>query len=236
MNNNFKPFMVTFGIQTPIQVSPYPIMLDGLLYYVIEQLHHLEDNKDGVVEILSDLLDCEQGVFKASSALLVRNDTRSITTGVASHPTCIDWENYPFELSKRKVLVVKSGPYRNRMTKYTTIMPLAVRFYGVGDAEKLRFYFQSVFGLGRSYNQGYGQVGSMVLTTIDRDQSWYGDATGIKTLHRHLPVGLVENGNVDVDLTTLEKDMGNLYVPYHLDSEGLCYRPTKTLIVIDNDY
>jgi len=236
MKKNFQPFEVIFGLKTPMQTTPYPIMLDGLLFYTIEQLHRIEDDKDRVLKILDTLLDTDEGIYKASSGILVRNEVQSITTGMASHPTCLDWEDYPFAYQKRTVLITKGGKYRKRLTKYATIAPLAVRFYGVGDIEQLRFYLESVFGLGRSYSQGYGEVGSLIINPIDQDQSWLGDVTGVKTLHRHLPVSLVETYDMNVDKNTLEVAVCNVHAPYHLDSNAWCYRTAKPLIVIDNNY
>lgn len=234
--SKFSPFCVTFALSAPMQTPKHPIMLDGLLYYIIGELHGISEAAT-ILEKLDTMLEKSQGVYKASSMIMVRSSTQAITAGVATHATVMKWEDYNYYLGKkdRTTLVTKSGPYRNRMTKYNTVSPLALRFYGVGDIESLMFYFQSVFGLGKSVAQGYGEISEVIIESVDVDQSWIGDVTGSHCLHRWLPIEICQTlDNFDPELH--EKNYLNIKPPYHIDAQVMCYQHPKQLVVVDNDY
>lgn len=238
MQSEFQPFCVDFTLRSPMQVPRFPIMLDGLVYYMVQDLHGFDETQASsqqILAIVDDLLAKDQGIYKASSGILVRTSTQAITSGVAVHPTVMNWEDYNYRLPARKTLVTKSGPYRSRMGKYNTISLNAIRFYGVGDTDKLQFYLSSAFGLGKSVPQGYGEVGEMVLRPIQDDFSWIGNATGETLLHRHLPADIA-NQLPGFNVDDHDIDYRSMTPPYPLNELVPCYVFPKSLIVIDDNY
>lgn len=184
--SDFESFVIEMQIGTPLITSPYPMMLDGLLYYTVAAVHNLDPVQEQaqVLEILDSLLQKHEcGIYHASQAIYLRTEDTPIRTIVVPQATTMGWEDYPHDL--RRSIVYKTGRYRNRMTKNTAATPVAIRFYAHGDKKLCHYYLEQVSGVGRSHHQGHGEVLSCHVSTIPADYSIF-DEYG--ELNRPLPV------------------------------------------------
>lgn len=244
-------FVVNMNLVMPVETSNFEMNLDGLLYWGIQKLHGLDEPNE-ILSILDAILAKENHLYKASQVIWVRSLQKPLSSGVAVHPTCHNWEDYPFDLPKiatkidkktgepsqivrpMKTIVIKGGQFRARMTKSNTLIAQGAKFYGVGDIHKVRFYLSAIFGLGRNVAQGSGEIDGLNVRPIDDDLSWFGvDEHQQPRLHRALPADmpLPEIFNN----LTLEESLRNIAPPYYLspNNNALCVLPDALIDVLD---
>lgn len=185
-----KNLCITLYISTPIIPGKYPLNLDGLLYWAAFEGHGEDEEK--AMSVVHSALDSEQGIFKSSDMIYLHTPQEGITQNEAVFSTNFNWREYPYP-SKKKSIVELGGPYRSRLTTYSSIGCQAVRFYAVGEPKLIEFLIDSAAFVGRGNNQGHGEITEIVIEEINEDLSWYrADDEGALTLQRCLPVDVAE--------------------------------------------
>lgn len=217
-----KNLCITLHIKTPIITGKYPLNLDGLLYW--SAYEGSAENEVKALEIVNRALASDQGVFKSSDMIFIQTPQHSITQQEAAFSTNFNWREHRFPTKKKSILEL-GGPYRARLTTYDAIGCCAVRFYAVGDADIIRFLIESAGFIGRGNNQGWGEIGEIVIEEIAQDNSWYQVSNDNKPqLQRCLPVAVAES--IDVLETVFTRDDQTLIKskpPYTKTKETLGY-------------
>lgn len=108
---------------------------------------------------------------------------------------------------------VADGEFRSYHLPRRERLVTHVRWFAVGNANRMRQLLKAVVAIGKETNIGYGRVGEWTVERIDDDFSWFADSPDGKVLMRPLPVikGLPE-------ITGARKALASCVSPYWLPS------------------
>lgn len=186
-----KPISILLTIVSPIELPKFPIHLDGLLYWALNELG-MDKSK------LDEILKQTDGIYHASSLRHIRTPTTPVVTTSNAHVTTSEWPEFEGELMERvtskkgvtklkevKKIVFKTGSYRRRISIQNGLKVAEVEFHAVGDAQKIHWLLDSLGFIGLANKRGFGEIGSIAISEIEQDLSWF-DEDG--KLARILPV------------------------------------------------
>lgn len=181
-----KPLEIQIATHTPVELGPYPLHLDGLLFWTL--CAHTDD-ADQALSLLKGMLAHKDGVFLASALAFVRTPLEPVTLRQAVHPTCFDWADWELPTDRKSVLEL-GGPFRARMTKYQAWSAPALIFHAVGDAVAIERVLRATPGIGTNSNKGSGEIRAVSVREVATDQSWFCEGK----LSRTLPIELCPDG------------------------------------------
>lgn len=213
-----KPFSVVFDIQTAIQMGPYPLHLDGLLFWMLEE--QCSHDREAALSLLDTVLAKREGVYMASAmaAYLPRHEI------AVQHDTTysgrLDWGEYPYPTKKKKIMTA-GGPYRNRIKTYQGILLKQVIFHGVGDLQMVETLLQMTPGVGMNAKRGAGEISAVNVQETDEDWSWV-DING--SLARVLPMTVFSALQLPSSVTGSVEDVA-FVPPYNKSPPQPCLVP-----------
>ncbi|WP_436659648.1 hypothetical protein [Acinetobacter sp. P1(2025)] len=212
-----KNLKVVVEILSPIVMPKFPIHLDALIYYGVGF------DFDKLDQVLAK--DDASGVYRASAMQFLRIAGETIKETAAVHATRTYWEDFKLPFShKAGTITVKGGPYRKKMTKRNAISTQYVQFYAVGDAEKIKYVLSSLGFIGKSNQQGFGQIGNIEIEEVENDFSFFDQNA---ELARILPIEMVETNK-----SYLKQFVR--YKPSYVQSESAdCFLPNFKLITVN---
>lgn len=213
-----ESFSVTVDIATPIQMGAYPLHLDGLLYWILEE--EFDYDRDKALKMLDTLLAKKDGVFLSSSMAAYLTRFEMVTQGDTTYSGSLDWGEYPYPLRKKKV-ATSGGVYRNRIKTYNGISVPKIIFHGVGDIDKLERIFKMIPGVGMNAKRGAGEI---IGFTVNREDEDYSFIDSEARLTRILPKKIYDKYGFDDKSATFENV--NYQPPYSVISNTtLCAIP-----------
>lgn len=175
---------ITLEMNTAIEMPKFPISLDGLLYWAIVE-------NGGDPEMLDQVLGKKDGIYQSSTMRFVRAPHLGFNAESIAHPTCINWVDYNIKTDK-KVISMKGGPYRKRVTEREGILAQQIEFSAVGDRAKIEYLLSIQRFIGLNNKQGSGEISNISITPEEHDYSWF-DEDG--ELARILPVEYVDDAS-----------------------------------------
>lgn len=180
-----KPLEIQIATHAPIELGPYPLHFDGLLYWAI--FNHVQDCEEAL-SVLDTMLAKRDGVYCASAMAFIRTPLQGVTTATNAYPTCTDWREWGLPTNKNTVMEL-GGPYRARLTKYQAWNAPAVVFHCVGEPERIRQVLHTLPGIGTNTNHGSGEIRAFSIEPCNTDQSWQCEDVLARTLPGHLADG-----------------------------------------------
>ena len=220
-----KNLCITLHLNTPLIPGKYPLNLDGLLYWSAYEGHKEDDAAAQLV--LLKALDSKDGIFKSSDMIYLQTPEAVITQSQAVFSTTMNWREFKYPMNKMSVMEL-GGPYRSRLTTYSSVSVQAVRFYAVGDAKLIRFLIESAGFIGRGNNQGHGEITEIAIEEIDQDLSWYAvDANGDTVLNRCLPAHVIaQNEHLNEQFSSVPTSVVRVSPPYPTSADQVGYTTT----------
>ena len=191
--SKFHPLRIEIEIITPIvHGNYYPIHLDGLIYH-------------------------------ASQALFIKSFNSRIIATEVTRATNFKWAEYEGTFTKvKKSIKENEGVFRKLFTERLAIKANRIIFFAHADSEKLRFYLNSLLGIGRSANAGFGEIAKIDISESMEDNSWFLD----DKLNRILPTSIFS-------LARNEPIKSCRYKPNYKDGDSAeCYMPMNNVIVL----
>ncbi len=193
----------------------YPIHLDGLLYWAISQFV----DEVGVFQELDRILDQSHGVYRASQALYVKSNQFNLIPVFAQRATRTNWleydQNIGFTKAKKSIKEAE-GVFVKRLDTFMAVQAKKIIMFAYGNAVGIKWFLDSLIGVGRQANAGFGEIDSVQIQSIQSDYSWFHDGR----LNRVLPVRVVDQ--------KLDDPIRNArYKPNYKTTEFAdCYIPT----------
>ena len=219
--SKFHPLKIELEILTSIvHGNYYPIHLDGLVYWAIR---NFSDVHDFAIQEIDKVFSKTNGVYHASQALFVKSLNASITATEVVRSTNTQWAEYKGTFTKAKKSIKENeGVFRRLYTERLGIKANKIIFFAHGDAEKVQFYLNSLIGVGRSANAGFGEIAKVEVSKAVEDYSWfYNDK-----LNRILPTRIFT-------MARNEPVKSCRFKPNYKDGDAAdCYMPINNVIVI----
>lgn len=181
-----KPLEIQIATHTPVELGPYPLHLDGLLFWT---LYAHTDDAGQALAMLEGMLSRQHGVFQASAMAFARTPLEPVTLRQTVHPTCFDWSEWDLPTDRKSIMEL-GGPFRSRMTKYQAWAAPALIFHAVGDAKAIERVLRATPGIGTNSNKGSGEIRAVSVREVATDHSWFFQGE----LARTLPVELFPDG------------------------------------------
>ena len=203
------------NLTTPMVYSDaFPLHLDGLLYWAI--LQFMEENK--VQDELNRIIQLTNGVYRASQALFVKSNRNNLTVEHTNRVTRTAWREYELGFSKSKKSIKEcEGPFRKRLDTFMAIKANKIIFFAQADVALVQWYLNSLMGIGRHTNSGFGEIDNIIINNIEQDNSWF--LNGM--LNRVLPISCLSEP-LNNPVRTIR------YKPNYKTSEQVdCYIPLK---------
>lgn len=219
--SNFHPLKIEMDIVSPIvHGNYYPILLDGLIYWAIRNFIH--SHEDAIKE-LDQVFSKSSGVYHASQALFVKSVTSGIYATEVTRLTNFKWADYDGTFTKAKKSIKENeGVFRKLFTQRLATKANGIIFYAHGDSNKLNFYLNSIVGVGRSANAGFGEISSISLSSAMEDYSWFYD----NKLNRVLPTSIFS-------VARNEPIKSCRFKPNYKDGDIVeCYMPVSNVVVL----
>jgi CRISPR type IV-associated protein Csf3 len=189
MNKESLRVEITIGSQ--IIMPKYPIHIDALLYAALEA--NSDWNESEIIAYLDEILDQENGIYKASAMRFLQDIRNPVTTKQVSFATRTHWEEWDIPISgNEKSITTKGGPFRKRVTTYNAISAHLIDFHVVGNAEKIKFLLNLLGFIGLGNNQGFGEIMDI---SIERSEDYsFFDEHG--ELARNLPISMIDQHKI----------------------------------------
>jgi CRISPR type IV-associated protein Csf3 len=217
----FNPLRIEIEMATSvIQVSGYPLHLDGLIYWAI---FNFLNNHDLTIHALDETLSKSKGVYHASQAIYEKNSNKSIMPSEITRLTVTDWKNYNEGFSHTKKSIKENeGPFCKKFNQFNAVQVQKIIFFAHGDLKQLEFYLNSLTGIGKGANAGFGEIRKITLEKIIEDKSWFID----DKLNRILPTKLFS-------LPRNEPVRNCRFSPNYVGSEiEECYVPINNVMIV----
>lgn len=219
--SSFHPLRIEIEIITSIiHGNYYPIHLDGLIYWAVR---NFSDTHPIAIEEVDKVFSKSSGVYHASQALFVKGrDSKIIATEVV-RATHFQWSEFSGKFTKpKKSIKENEGPFRRLFTEKLATKVNKIIFFAHGDAEKIKFYLNSLIGIGRSANAGFGEIAKVTVEDSMEDYSWFYD----DKLNRILPISIF-------NMARNEPIKCCRYKPNYKNGDTTdCYIPINNVIVI----
>lgn len=219
--SKFHPLKIELEILTSIvHGNYYPIHLDGLIYWAIR---NFSDVHDFAIQEIDKVFSKTSGVYHASQALFVKSLNARITATEVVRSTNTQWAEYKGTFTKAKKSIKENeGVFRRLYTERLGIKANKIIFFAHGDAEKVQFYLNSLIGVGRSANAGFGEIAKVDVSKAMEDYSWFYD----DKLNRILPTRIFT-------MARNEPVKSCRFKPNYKDGDAAdCYMPINNVIVI----
>lgn len=219
--SKFHPLKIELEIVTSIvQGNYYPLHLDSLVYWAIR---NFSDTHDHAIEEIDQVFSKSSGVYHASQALFVKSfNSRIIATEVV-RTTNFQWAEYQGAFTKvKKSIKENEGVFKKLYTERLATQANKIIFFAHGNSEKIKFYLNSLVGIGRSANAGFGEIANVTISDSMEDYSWFYD----DKLNRILPTRIFS-------LARHEPVKSCRYKPNYKDGDLTeCYMPINNVIVV----
>lgn len=219
--SKFHPLKIELEILTSmVHGNYYPIHLDGLVYWAIR---NFSDVHDFAIQEIDKVFSKTSGVYHASQALFVKSLNARITATEVVRSTNTQWAEYKGSFTKAKKSIKENeGVFRRLYTERLGIKASKIIFFAHGDAEKVQFYLNSLIGVGRSANAGFGEIAKVEVSKAMEDYSWFYD----DKLNRILPTRIFT-------MARNEPVKSCRFKPNYKDGDTAdCYMPINNVIVI----
>ena len=219
--SKFHPLKIELEILTSIvHGNYYPIHLDGLIYWAIR---NFSDVHDFAIQEIDKVFSKTSGVYHASQALFVKSLNARITATEVVRSTNTQWAEYKGTFTKAKKSIKENeGVFRRLYTERLGIKANKIIFFAHGDAEKVQLYLNSLIGVGRSANAGFGEIAKVEVSKAMEDYSWFYD----DKLNRILPTRIFT-------MARNEPVKSCRFKPNYKDGDAAdCYMPINNVIVI----
>lgn len=219
--SKFHPLKIELEILTSIvHGNYYPIHLDGLVYWAIRNFY---DVHDSAIEEVDQVFSKSSGIYHASQALFVKSLNSRITATEVVRSTSTQWAEYKGMFTKAKKSIKENeGVFRKLYSERLATKANKIIFFAHGDPDKIEFYLNSLMGLGRSANAGFGEIAKVEVTKAIEDYSWFYD----DKLNRILPTRLFT-------MARNEPIKSCRYKPNYKEGDTVdCYIPINNVIVI----
>jgi CRISPR type IV-associated protein Csf3 len=219
--SKFHPLRIEIEIITPIvHGNYYPIHLDGLIYWAIR---NFSDSHDFAIGEMDHVFSKSSGIYHASQALFIKSFNSRIIATEVTRTTNFNWAEYEGTFTKvKKSIKENEGIFRKIFTERLAIKANRILFFAHGDAQKLSFYLNSLLGVGRSANAGFGEIAKVDISKSMEDNSWFLD----DKLNRILPTSIFS-------LARNEPIKSCRYKPNYKDGASAeCYVPVNNVIVL----
>lgn len=217
----FEPLKIELEILSPIvQGGGYPIHLDSLVYW---SLINFGMDHDSAINELENIFSQSNGIYHASQALFVKSANSTVIATEVVRLTKFEWADYSGQFTKSKKSIKENeGEFRKQFAEKHAIRTNKIVFFAHGDKAKIYFYLNSLVGIGKWANAGFGEIDKITITQMIEDNSWfYNDK-----LNRILPTYIfVMQRNEPVRQCR--------YKPNYSEGESMnCYIPTMNTISI----
>lgn len=168
----FSPLRIELDLATPVIHSEiYPMHLDGLLFWTIQSYI---DNSDEVQAQLDRLLMKTGDVYRASQALYAKSKADRLTAQQIIRLTRTNWSEYDGQFPKTKKSIKENeGIFRKRFDLLNATGTKKVVFFAVGDQHEIQVWLNSIMGIGRQTNSGFGEIEQVTITSMADDWSWF---------------------------------------------------------------
>mgnify|MGYP003601025208 CR=1 FL=1 len=219
--SKFHPLRVEIEIITPIvHGNYYPVHLDSLIYWAIR---NFSDSHDFAIDEMDQVFSKSSGIYHASQALFIKSLNSRIIATEVTRTTNFRWAEYEGTFTKvKKSIKENEGVFRKMFTERLAIKANRILFFAHADSERLSFYLNSLLGIGRSANAGFGEIAKIDISKSMEDNSWFLD----DKLNRILPTSIFS-------LARNEPIKSCRYKPNYKDGDSTeCYVPMNNVIVL----
>lgn len=219
--SKFHPLKIELEILTSIiHGNYYPIHLDGLVYWAIRNFY---DAHDSAIQEVDQVFSKSSGIYHASQALFVKSLNSRITATEVVRSTSTQWAEYKGNFTKAKKSIKENeGVFRKLYSERLATKANKIIFFAHGDPDKVEFYLNSLMGIGRSANAGFGEISKVDVTKAIEDYSWFYD----DKLNRILPTRLFT-------MARNEPIKSCRFKPNYKEGDTAeCYIPINNVIVI----
>lgn len=219
--SQFHPLKIELDILTPIiHGNYYPIHLDGLVYWAIR---NFSDEHDYAMQEIDNVFSKTNGVYHASQALFVKSMNSKIIATESVRTTSTQWAEYQGSFTKvKKSIKENEGVFRKLYSERLAIKANKIIFFAHGDPDKVLFYLNSLVGIGRSANAGFGEIAKVNVTLAMEDYSWFYD----DKLNRILPIRIFT-------MARNEPIKSCRFKPNYKEGATVeCYMPINNVVVI----
>lgn len=219
--SKFHPLKVELEILTSIiHGNYYPLHLDSLVYWAIRNFF---DSHDHAIAEIDQVFSKSSGVYHASQALFVKSINCRIIATETIRATHFQWIEYTGTFTKSKKSIKENeGVFKRLFTTRLATKANKIIFFAHGDSEKIRFYLNSLVGIGRSANAGFGEIAKVTVSDSMEDYSWFYD----DKLNRILPTNIFS-------MARLEPVKYCRYKPNYKDGDLTdCYMPINNVIMV----
>lgn len=217
----FHPLKIEIEIVNAIvHGNYYPIHLDGLVYWAVR---NFSDTHEAAIKEVDTVFSKSSGIYHASQALFVKGKDSKVIATEVTRSTNFQWTEYSGNFTKAKKSIKENeGPFRKLFTERLAIKANKIIFFAHGDAERLKFYLNSLTGIGRSAKAGFGEIAKVTVGESVEDYSWFYD----DKLNRILPINLF-------NMARNEPIKNCRYMPNYKNGDTTdCYIPINNVIVI----
>ena len=186
-------------------------------------IRNFSDEHDLAIQEIDKVFSKTSGVYHASQALFVKSLNARITATEVVRSTNTQWAEYKGTFTKAKKSIKENeGVFRRLYTERLGIKANKIIFFAHGDAEKVQFYLNSLIGVGRSANAGFGEIAKVEVSKAMEDYSWFYD----DKLNRILPTRIFT-------MARNEPVKSCRFKPNYKDGDAAdCYMPINNVIVI----